>query len=120
MAHMSDNAKCSSRDFSDILQLTNWILDSGARFRMVPQVSDYISGSLEDRDKHIEVADGHHVTEIQKGQVRIKMCDNNRDTLIVTLYNLLLEPDLCNRLSTIITLINLGNNYLFQKGFCMV
>ena len=28
---------------------------------MTPQVSDFIAGSLEDTDKYIEVADGHHV-----------------------------------------------------------
>ena len=45
---------------------------------MVPEVSDFIPGSLENTDKHIEVADGHHVTEKQKGQVRIKMCKNKK------------------------------------------
>ena len=29
---------------------------------MTPEVSDFILGSLEDMDKHIEVADVHHVT----------------------------------------------------------
>ena len=37
---------------------------------MKPEVSDFIPGSLEDTDKCIEVADGHHVTAKQKGQVR--------------------------------------------------
>ena len=44
-------------------QLTNWILYSGATCHMTPEVSGFISGSLEDKDKYIEVADGHHVTE---------------------------------------------------------
>ena len=39
---------------------------------MTPEVSDFIPDSLEDTDKHIEVADGYHVTAKQKGQVRIK------------------------------------------------
>ena len=29
---------------------------------MTPEVSDFIPGSLEDTNKYIEVADGHHVT----------------------------------------------------------
>ena len=29
---------------------------------MTPEVKDFIPGSLEDTDKFIEVADGHHVT----------------------------------------------------------
>ena len=39
---------------------------------MTPDVSDFIPVSLEDTDKCIEVADGHHVTAKQKGQVGIK------------------------------------------------
>ena len=38
---------------------------------MTPQVSDFIPVSLEDTEKYIEVADGHHVTAKQKGQVII-------------------------------------------------
>ena len=79
-----------------------------------------IPGSLEDTDKHIEVADGHHATAKQKGQVRIKMCDNNGDPFIATLHNVLLAPDLCDRLFSIITLINLGHTCLLKKGVCTV
>ena len=38
---------------------------------MMPEITDFIPGSLEDTDKHIEVADGHHVTAKQKVSVRI-------------------------------------------------
>ena len=81
---------------------------------MSPEVSDFIPVSLEDIDKYIEVADGHHVTAKQKGQVRIKMCGDNGKTFIATLYNVLLAPDLCNRLFSIIKLINAGHNCLFH------
>ena len=84
---------------------------------MTPQVSDFIPGSLEDTDKYIEVAGGHHVLAKQKGQVQIKMWDDNGDTSISTLHNLLLAPDLCNRLFSIITSISSGHTCLFQKGF---
>ena len=80
----------------------------------------FIPGSLEDTDKHIEVAYRNHVTAKQKVQVQITMCNNNGDTFIVTLYNVLLAPDICDRLFSIITLINLGHTCLFHKGFCMV
>ena len=33
---------------------------------MTPEVTDFIPGSLEDTDKFIEVADGHHVTAKKK------------------------------------------------------
>ena len=72
MARMYDNDECSSRDFGDILQLTNWILESGATCQTMPHVSDFILGLLEDWDKHIEVADRHQITAKQKGQVQIK------------------------------------------------
>ena len=35
---------------------------------MMPQVSDFIPGLLENTDKLIEVADRHYVTAKQKGQ----------------------------------------------------
>ena len=44
----------------------NWILDSGATCHMKPEVLDFIAGLLEDTDKQIEVADGHHVTAKKK------------------------------------------------------
>ena len=56
---------------------------------MTPEFSDFVPGSLEDTDKYIEVADEHHVTAKQKGEVRIKMCDYNRKTFIAILYNVL-------------------------------
>ena len=84
---------------------------------MTPQVSDFIPVSLEDTDKYIEVADGYHVMAKQKVQVQIKMCNSNRDTLIATLHNAILAPDLCNGLFSMITIMKLGHTCLFQKGF---
>ena len=72
MEHMSNNDECPSGKFGDSSQLTNWILDSVATCHMTPEVSDFIPGSLEDTYKHNEVADVHHVTAKQKGQVQIK------------------------------------------------
>ena len=40
MVRMYGNDKISSRYFGDNVQLTNWILDSGATCHMAPQVSD--------------------------------------------------------------------------------
>ena len=36
------------------------------------------------------------------------------------LHNVILAPYLCNRLFSIIRLLNLVRNFLFHKGFCMV
>ena len=69
MARMSDNDECSSEKIGESLQLTNWILDYGATCHMTAEVSDFVTGLLEDTDKYIEVADGHQVTAKQKGQV---------------------------------------------------
>ena len=46
------------------------------------------------------------------------MCDNNTKTFVATLYNVLLAPDLCDILFSIITLMNDGHMCLFHKGFC--
>ena len=48
------------------------------------------------------------------------MCDDNGKTFIATFYNVLLAPDLCDRLFTIIKLMNAGHIRLFQKGFFTV
>ena len=71
-------------------------------------------------NKCFEVADGHNVTAKQKGQVGIKMCGDNGDPFIATLHNVLLAPDLCDRLFSIIAVINSGHKCLFHKGFCTV
>ena len=117
MALMSGNDESTSREFGDSLQLTNWILDSGATCHMIPKVSDHL---LEDRDKYIEVADGHHVHGKAKSTCSNKMCDNNGDTFIAPLRNVLLVPYLCNRLFSIIALMNSVRTCLFHEGFCTV
>ena len=86
---------------------------------MTPEVSDFISGLLENTDKHIEVADRHRVT-VKRGKLRINICDNNGDPFITTLKNVLLEPDSCDKLFSIIKLMNSVHTYLFHKVFCMV
>ena len=48
------------------------------------------------------------------------MFDDNGETFIAFLYNVLLAPDLCDRLFSIITLMNAGQTCLFHKGFCTV
>ena len=117
---MSSDDKRESKNYGDSSQLTNWILDSGATCHMTPEVTDFIPGSLEDTDRFIEVADGHHVTAKQKGSVRIQMCGDNGKKFVATLYNVLLAPDLCDRLFSIITLMNVGHTCLFHKAFFTV
>ena len=113
---MSRNDECSSENYGDNLQLTNWVLDSGATCHTTPEVSDFVPGSLEDRDKYIEVADRNHVTAKQKGQVRIQMCYNNGKPFIATLHGMLLAPDLCNKLFLIIKFMNSGHTCIFSQG----
>ena len=73
---------------------------------MTPQVSDFIPDSLEDMDEYLDFVYEHHYTANQKVQNQIKMCDDNEDTFIATLHNVLLAPYLCDRLFSIITLMN--------------
>ena len=58
--------------------------------------------------------------QIKKGQVQIKICVDNRVTFVATFHNVLLAPDLCDRLFSIITLMDSVHNYLFHKGFYTV
>ena len=48
------------------------------------------------------------------------MCDDKGKKFIATLYHVLLAPDICNILFSIITLMNAGHTCLFHKGFCTV
>ena len=48
------------------------------------------------------------------------MIDDNGEMFVATLYNVLMAPDLCDRLFSIITLMNSGHTCLFHKGFCTV
>ena len=51
MAQISSDDKRKSVKYGDSLQLTSWILDSGATCHMTLEVSDFIPGTLEDTDK---------------------------------------------------------------------
>ena len=42
MARMSSDDERKSVKYGDSLQLTNWILDSGATCHMTPEVTDFI------------------------------------------------------------------------------
>ena len=55
MARMSSDDKRESKDYGDSLQLTNWILDSGATCHMTPEVTDFIPGPLEDTDNSLKL-----------------------------------------------------------------
>ena len=48
------------------------------------------------------------------------MWNDNGKTFVTTLYNVLLALDLCDRLFSIIKLMNAGHTCIFHKGFCMV
>ena len=50
----------------------------------------------------------------------MQMCDDIGKIFIATLYNILLALDFCDRIFSIITLINSEHTCLFHKGFCTV
>ena len=62
MASMSSNTESPRKYFGDSSQLTNFILDSGVTFHMTQEISYFITGTLVETYKYIEVADGHFVT----------------------------------------------------------
>ena len=80
---------------------------------MTPEVSDFIPGSLEDKDKYTEFAERNIVIAKQKGQYQIIMCDDNVTPFIATLYNVPFAPDKCGRLFWGVTLMNLGHTCFF-------
>ena len=48
------------------------------------------------------------------------MCDDNEKPFIATSHNVLLAPDLCDRLFLVITLMNSEHTCIFHKWFCTV
>ena len=65
-------------------------------------------------NKYIEVADGHFITAKQTVQVQIEMRDENGKPFIAILNKVLLSPDLCDRLFSIILLMNLVHTCIFH------
>ena len=65
MARIYSNTESPRRDFGDRLQMTNWILDSGATCHMTPDISDFVPLSLVETDKYNEVAYVHYITAKQ-------------------------------------------------------
>ena len=55
MERMSSDDEFPGGNFGDSPQLINWIMDSGATCHMTLEVSDFISGSLEDTDKKLKL-----------------------------------------------------------------
>ena len=76
---------------------------------MTPDISGFIPVSLVETDIYIKVADMRFIAAKQTGQSKIGMRDNDGKSFICVLYNVLLGPYLCNRLFSIITLMNLGH-----------
>ena len=67
MECMYSNVETTRGNYGDILQLTNWILDSGENCHMTPDISDFILRSLMETDKCIKFADGNFITAKQIG-----------------------------------------------------
>ena len=63
MARIYGNDKCTSGNFGDSSQLTNWILYSVETCHMTTESLGWIPVLLEDRDKHIKVVYGYHFME---------------------------------------------------------
>ena len=73
---------------------------------MTLDISDFVPRSLVEKDEYIEVADSIFNRK-KTGKVQINMHDDNGKPLITTFYNVIFDPDLCDRLFFIVTLIHL-------------
>ena len=120
MARMSNDEEREIKEYGDSSQLTNWVLDSRATCHMTPEVTDFIPELLEDTDYSLKLRTDIMSRQNKKVSVCIQMCDYNGKKFIANLYNVLLAPDICDRLFSIIMLINAGHTCLFHKGLCTV
>ena len=73
MERMSTNEESTRSNYEDILQLTNWILDSITTCNMTPELSDFMPVSL------VEI--NNHTSKLQMGIFHIKtnMINPNRN-----------------------------------------
>ena len=69
MAHTSINAESPRRYYDDILQQTNWILESGETYHTTLDISYFIPGLLVETDKSTKVANWNFVTAKQTVEV---------------------------------------------------
>ena len=76
----------------------------------------FIPGPLKYTNKYIGVADIHYVTAKQKVLVKRKNCNDEGNPFIATLHNVIFTQDICNKLFSNITLMNLGQLF-FTKNF---
>ena len=65
VARMYSNVESPRRNDGDSSKPTNWNLYSSATCHMTPEISDFITGSLVETYKYIEVVDDHFVTSKQ-------------------------------------------------------
>ena len=120
MTRMSYNAGSPRIKYGETLHLTNWILHSGATCHMIPEISDFIPVSLAETYQYIKVPDGHIIIEKQTEKFQIEMRDYNGKPFIAMLYSVLLVPDLCDQIFSIIKLMNSGHTCLSCKRFCAI
>ena len=89
MARMSPNAESLRRYFRDILQLSNWILDSGVTCNVIPYIYDFMPVSLVEMYKYTKFADENFITTKQTGEAQIKMHEDNDKLFIDKVCNIL-------------------------------
>ena len=63
MARIYYNTIITGRNFGDISQLKDLILDSGVTCYTTQEIADFSPVSFTETDKYIEIADGNFVTE---------------------------------------------------------
>ena len=101
MACTSSNGDISRQAFGYSSHPNNWILDSGATCYMTPYISYFIPGSFVETKKKKEVSDTFCHSKIKRTSSN-KMSDDNGKSSISKLYNILVAPDLCDLIFSII------------------
>ena len=79
---------------SEINDLYNWVMDSGCTCHMTPYMDDFVAGSMITTSRIIEVADGNIVPAKLQGLARMKILNDDRETISLRIEGVLYVPEL--------------------------
>ena len=80
--------------------MNNYLPDSGATQHMTPRLAD-LTDTVEGQNLGVEVANGHVIKCTTTEKIKVKILDDNRDQLEVTLTDVMYVPGLSRRLFSV-------------------
>ena len=100
---------------SEINDLYIWVMDSGCTCHMTPYMDDFVAGSMITTSWIIEVADSNIVPAKLQGSVRMKILNDDRETISLRIEGVLYVPELSRQLFSLMSLMDQGHLISLSK-----